>query len=166
MSIDLTKDELRKLLKLHRRLKNKGDAKSADRIKTIISLAKGYSYSEVAEILLLDETTIREYAKKYEKGGIDELLAYYYKPYEGFLFDYEIEILCEELDSKIYLDAKAVCAFILEAFLLMGAFAYLLSKWGVSQLHWGWFIGLSLLGSMAFALPVVLLWPKKINRAE
>ena len=57
-------------------------------------------------------------------------------------------------------------AFILEAFLLMGAFAYLLSKWGVSQLHWGWFIGLSLLGSMAFALPVVLLWPKKINRAE
>lgn len=116
MSIDLTKDELRKLLKLHRRFKNEGDAKSADRIKTIISLAKGYSYSEVAEILLLDETTIREYAKKFEKGGIDELLTYYYKPYEGFLFDYEIEILCEELDSKIYKEAKAVCAFILEAF--------------------------------------------------
>lgn len=52
-------------------------------------------------------------------------------------------------------------AFILEAFLLMAAFAYLLTKWGKSQLHWGWFITLSLLGGMAFALPVVLLWPFK-----
>jgi len=49
--------------------------------------------------------------------------------------------------------------FIAEALVLMGAFAYLLSKWKVSRLHWGWFIVLSLLGSMAFALPVVLLWP-------
>lgn len=116
MSIELTESEIRKLRKLHRQLRNEGDAKSADRIKTIISLARGYSYSEVAEILLLDESTIRRYAEKFEEDGIDELLAYYYKPYEGFLFDYEIEILCEELDSKIYLDAKAVCAFILEAF--------------------------------------------------
>ncbi|MEO8683116.1 MAG: hypothetical protein ABI665_28985 [Vicinamibacterales bacterium] len=48
-------------------------------------------------------------------------------------------------------------AFIIESLLLMGAFAYLLRKWGVSRLHWGWFVGLSLLGSMALALPVVLL---------
>lgn len=51
--------------------------------------------------------------------------------------------------------------FIAEAILLMGFWAYLLRKWGVSRLGWGWFIVLSLLGSMAFALPVVLLWPKK-----
>ena len=114
--MELAESEIRKLRKLHRQLRNEGDAKSADRIKTIISLARGYSYSEVAEILLLDETTIREYAKKYKKGGIDGLLAYYYKPYEGFLYDDEIEILCKELDSKICLDAKAVCAFILETF--------------------------------------------------
>jgi hypothetical protein len=48
--------------------------------------------------------------------------------------------------------------FIFESLLLMCVFAYLLTKWGVSRLHWGWFIALSLLGSMAFALPVVLLW--------
>jgi len=49
-------------------------------------------------------------------------------------------------------------AFIVEALVLMGVFAYLLTKWGVVKVHWGWFIFLSLLGSMAFALPIVLLW--------
>lgn len=49
-------------------------------------------------------------------------------------------------------------AFIIEALVLMGVFAYLLDKWGVSRLHWGWFVVLSLGGGMAFALPVVLLW--------
>jgi hypothetical protein len=52
-------------------------------------------------------------------------------------------------------------AFIAEAILLMVFFAYFLRKWGVARLGWGWFIVLSLLGSMAFAIPVVLLWPKR-----
>jgi hypothetical protein len=52
-------------------------------------------------------------------------------------------------------------AFIVESLLLMCVFAYLFTKWGVSRLHWGWFIALSLLGSMALAVPVVLLWRKR-----
>ena len=36
--------------------------------------------------------------------------------------------------------------------------AFLLRKWGASQLQPAWFIVLSLLGSLAFALPVALLW--------
>ena len=55
-------------------------------------------------------------------------------------------------------------AFLIETFMLLGVFAYLLSKWQVLKLHWGWFVFLSLLGSMAFALPVVLLWRWKSNR--
>ena len=51
-------------------------------------------------------------------------------------------------------------AFMVEAMLLMGTLAYLLTKWQVGRLHWVWFILLSMLGSMAFALPVVLLWPR------
>jgi len=113
MSIDLSEKELREFIKLHRQLKDKKDA---DRVKTIILLNDGYSCSKVSEILLLDESTIRRYAERYEEGGLDELLTYYYKPYEGFLFDDEIEILCGELDRKIYIDSKAVCAFILKTF--------------------------------------------------
>lgn len=59
-------------------------------------------------------------------------------------------------------------AFIVEALVLTLAFAYLLSKWKVARLGAGWFIVLSLLGSMAFALPVTLLWPlgKREARTE
>lgn len=53
-------------------------------------------------------------------------------------------------------------AFIIEALVLMGVFAYLLKKWGVVTFHWGWFVTLSLLGSMAFALPIVLLWQRPV----
>ena len=51
--------------------------------------------------------------------------------------------------------------FIAESFLLLGLFAYLLRKWGVLKLSWGWFVVLALAGSMLFALPVVLLWPRR-----
>ena len=52
-------------------------------------------------------------------------------------------------------------AFIVEALVLVGVFAYLFERWEVSRLGWGWFVFLSLLGSMAFAIPVVLLFPKR-----
>ena len=51
--------------------------------------------------------------------------------------------------------------FIVESFLLLGVFAYLMRKWGVLRVPWGWFVGLALLGSMLFALPVVLLWQRR-----
>ena len=48
--------------------------------------------------------------------------------------------------------------FIVESIILLGVFAYLMHKWGVLRLSWGWFVGLALFGSMLFALPIVLLW--------
>jgi len=59
-----------------------------------------------------------------------------------------------------------VClAFMAEAFLLLALLAYLLPKWGVGRLPWAWFVGLALLGSLAFALPVMLLWQGRARRA-
>ena len=52
-------------------------------------------------------------------------------------------------------------AFIAEALILVGVFAYLFERWGVSRMGWRWFVFLSLLGSMAFAIPVVLLFPRR-----
>lgn len=54
-------------------------------------------------------------------------------------------------------------AFLVEALLLMVVLAVLLPKWGVARLHWTWFLGLSLLGSLAFALPLMLLWPAEAS---
>ncbi|MGH7571562.1 MAG: hypothetical protein ACREMK_06930 [Gemmatimonadota bacterium] len=48
-----------------------------------------------------------------------------------------------------------------EAMLLVATLAWLFGKWGVSRLGWGWFVALSLLGSLAFAIPVALLFPRR-----
>ena len=73
---------------------------------------------------------------------------------------FQREILWEALKNPVSL------AFIGESFLLMFAFAYLLLKWGQSKLHWGWFIALSLLGGIGFALPMVLLWPSRCKHSR
>ena len=65
------------------------------------------------------------------------------------------EVLREALANPV------AVAFMAEAFLLLGALAYLLTKWGVARLSWPWLVVLSLLGGIAFALPVVLLWPRR-----
>jgi len=49
-------------------------------------------------------------------------------------------------------------AFIVEALVLTWVLAYLLRRWGVSRLSAVGFVALSLIGSLAFALPVALLW--------
>jgi len=49
-------------------------------------------------------------------------------------------------------------AFMTEAILLLAALAYLLGRWGVSRLSWRWFLALAIVGSLAFALPVAILW--------
>ncbi len=49
-------------------------------------------------------------------------------------------------------------AFMVEAVLLLGVLAYLLGRLRLSRMDWLWFVLLSLLGSIAFALPIALLW--------
>lgn len=50
-------------------------------------------------------------------------------------------------------------AFMVEAGLLTGLLAYLMTRWNVGRLSWRWLIVLSLLGGLAFAIPIVILWP-------
>ena len=51
-------------------------------------------------------------------------------------------------------------AFVVEALVLVAALAYLLPKWGVTRMWWGWFVVLSIAGSLAFSLPIALLWKR------
>lgn len=66
--------------------------------------------------------------------------------------------------ERFWLAALGVFGFIVEALVLVGVFAYLFKRWGVSRLGWGWFVFLSLLGSIAFAIPVVLLYRRQDER--
>lgn len=59
------------LRQLHREQKEK---RYADRIKSILLLDDGYSPEEVSRVLFIDDDTVYGYKKKYQKGGINELL--------------------------------------------------------------------------------------------
>jgi transposase len=67
----LTHEQIRALRFTHR---HERDKKLADRIKGVLLLDKGMSYDTVAEILLLDDITLRRYEKKYKEEGIKGLL--------------------------------------------------------------------------------------------
>ena len=52
-------------------------------------------------------------------------------------------------------------AFIADLMIVFAWLAYLLRKWGVNRLGWGWFVALSFLSGIAFSLPIVLLWKRR-----
>jgi transposase len=72
----LTETQILSLKLAHKKIHER---KLADRIKALLSLDKGYSYEEVAEILLLDETTLRRYQEIFQESGVEGLLKFYYK---------------------------------------------------------------------------------------
>src|SRR5260370_13452409 len=71
----LTKEQVTALKEAHRTIRDK---KLADRIKAILSLNAGFSYSQIATILLLDEVTLRRYVQKFQEKGIDGVVEYRY----------------------------------------------------------------------------------------
>ncbi len=52
--------------------------KKSDRIKSILLLNKGFSYVGIAEILLVDNTTVRTWHKIFSANGINTVLKYHY----------------------------------------------------------------------------------------
>jgi hypothetical protein len=49
-------------------------------------------------------------------------------------------------------------AFISETLVLTAMFAHLFGKWKVVRISWRWFVALSLLGSLAFSIPIAVLY--------
>jgi hypothetical protein len=57
-------------------------------------------------------------------------------------------------------------AFVSEAFVMLGLLAYVLHRWEASRLTWVGFVVLALLGGLAFAFPVAMLWKRKSSPAQ
>lgn len=105
----LSKSKITELETLHRRLRDK---RQADRVKAVIALSKGWSATQVAEILLFDETTSRHYFERYQHGGDDALLDDNYSGAEPKLNEEQINELEEYLEDHLVTDAKSVIAHI------------------------------------------------------
>ncbi len=67
----LSNKEIAELERMHRSLRDK---RQADRVKAVIALSKGWPAAQIAEILLFDEKTSRQYFDRYRQGGIEALL--------------------------------------------------------------------------------------------
>jgi transposase len=67
----LTSRQVKKLKAVHRSLLNK---RNAYRINVIILLGTNWTYREVAEALLLDESSAKNYLKRYLEGGLEALM--------------------------------------------------------------------------------------------
>jgi len=90
----LTSEQRDELKSLHRQEHGR---RFADRIKTILLLDDGWSYSQIAEILLLDDQTIRNYELIFSQHGISGLLK---TDYKGGLSKLSPE---EELALKVHI---------------------------------------------------------------
>jgi transposase len=86
--------------------------KQADRIKTILFLNRGFSFEETAKLLLLDDTTVRRYFKKFKKTGVDGLLKDHYHGSSSFLTTQQEQELTLHLKDHIYQTVKEVIAYV------------------------------------------------------
>src|ERR1700730_5111954 len=102
----LTSRERQSLVTRHRKER---DGRVCDRIKAVLAYDDGYSYSEIAKILLLDDETIRRHIEDYfskkklntNNGGS-----------EGKLTDHESRELITHLFEITYLYVKDICQYV------------------------------------------------------
>lgn len=111
IAYDLTDDELKELRRAHRATK---DVRLAYRINTVILLGEGWSAASVAEALLVDPDTVRNYFKRYKKGGLDELLRMSYVGSEAWLDDEQLAELDAHLDETVYVSTKGIIKWVEE----------------------------------------------------
>lgn|ERR1700733_2304363 len=104
----LNKDELAALRVAH---KSEHYKRSAYKINAVILLGTGWTLEQVKTALLLDDETLRNYVKKYQAGGIEELLKIKHKGSEPYLLIEQIDILCNELNSHIYLTTQSIIEY-------------------------------------------------------
>ena len=112
----LNTEQIQELKDAHREAKQRRDIKNADKIKAILLLNDGYSYDEIAKILLLDDSTIRRYYKIYRKNDLDGLLRYNYKGKESYLSEEQQNELAKHLNDNLYPDAKSIVEYVKETF--------------------------------------------------
>lgn len=109
----LTPNQLSELRKVHRSCKDK---RYAYRINAIILLGSGWSYQEVANALLLDEETIRNYQQRYTTLGANDLLKDHNKGSECRLTESALRALESELETSIYMTTHAVIEYVSKTF--------------------------------------------------
>jgi transposase len=102
-------DEVAEIKKQHKQCQLK---RYADRLKAMLLLNKGHSFAEVAEILILDDDTIRRWYHIFDDEGIEGLQRDLYKGGISKLDDGQLEALAVHVEENLFLTSKAVCHWV------------------------------------------------------
>ena len=106
----LTTQEREKLITRHRKERDK---RICDRIKAVLAFDDGYSYTEIAHILLLDDETIRRHIDDYIR---EQKLSTANGGSSGKLSDRETRELTDHLQEVTYLYVKDICQYVREQY--------------------------------------------------
>lgn len=102
-------DEVIEIKKQHKKCQVK---RYADRLKAMLLLNKGHSFAEVAEILILDDDTIRNWHRIFDDEGIEGLQRDLYKGGNSKLDDAQLDALAVQVEATLFLTAKAICSWV------------------------------------------------------
>jgi len=109
MGIFLSEKERIRFKEQHRRTKER---RPAYRINAILLLDDGWTYEEVAEVLMLDDQTIRRWEEIFQKSGLEGLLKDDFHGRIGKLsLKQELELKAH-LESKLYETTKEIVLYV------------------------------------------------------
>jgi len=113
MSGFLSTEQIAGLRALHRKSREK---RACDKIKALLLLNSGYSYEHIAEVLLLDDATIRRWHRLFQEKGLNSLLADSFTGGTCKLTEKQQQKLVRHLEHTVYLTAKEICDYVLRKF--------------------------------------------------
>ena len=121
----LTDKQVVVLKQAHRHTRDK---KLADRIKAIVMLHKGFTYTQIAQALMLDEITLRRYVRQFQKQGLDGLLEFRYAGGQTRL------TVVQERQLKVFLNINTQRTALAVAKYIQNEYATSFSLIGVTKL--------------------------------
>ena len=105
----LDKQELAELRAAHRAARN---AREAYRLNAVFLLGSGWSPSEVAAALLIDDDTVRNHFKRYKQGGLAALERMNYVGSEALLTPAQLAELDAHLQQELHSSAASVARWV------------------------------------------------------
>jgi transposase len=86
------------------------------RMNALLLLDDGWTAERIADVLFIDAETVREHRRLYETSGVTGIERLNYEGAEPALNAAQLATLAAELDRRLYMTAKAVCAFVRRSF--------------------------------------------------
>jgi transposase len=86
------------------------------RMNALLLLDDGWTAERVAEVLFIDAETVREHRRLYQASGVGGIERLNYAGTDAALNEEQLATLGAELDARLYMTAKAVCAFVQRTF--------------------------------------------------